>query len=88
MAKLLAATSTWKTTSNSCTGYLSRYGVDLVWSNYYSNALLLDTPLYVGFDTNVSYSDFENKRVPESILNFVEGKLRTLFEEFLIKYKV
>lgn len=74
--------------SNSCTGYLSRYGVDLVWSSYYSNALLLDTPLYVGFDTNVSYSDFENKRVPESILNFVEGKLRTLFEEFLIKYKV
>ena len=74
--------------SNSCTGYLSRYGVNLVSDGYYSNALLLDTPLYVGFDTNVSYSDFKGKCVSESILNAVEGELRTLFEEFLIKYKV
>ena len=74
--------------SNSCTGYLSRYGVDLVNSGNYPNALLLDTPLYVGLDINVSYSDFKGKCVPESVLNAVEEKLRTLFEEFLIKYKV
>ena len=74
--------------SNSCTGYLNRNEVKLVSDGYYSNALLLDTPLYAGFDTNVSYSDFKGKCVSESILNAVERELRTLFEEFLIKYKV
>lgn len=77
--------------SNSCTGYLNRNEVKLVDSGYYSNALLLDTPMYIGiaeFVNDVSYSDFKDKRVLESILNATEGKLRTLFEEFLIKYKV
>jgi hypothetical protein len=77
--------------SNSCTGYLNRNEVKLVDSGYYSNALLLDTPMYIGiagFVNDVSYSDFKEKRVLESILNVTEGKLRTLFEEFLIKYKV
>ena len=74
--------------SNSCTGYLSRYGVNLVSNDNYPNALLLDTPLYVGLDINVSYSDFKDKRVHESILNAVEEKLRNVCEEFLIKYKV
>ena len=71
--------------SNSCPGYVNRFGVAEVNDMNYRNSLLLDTPLFAS-GQEVEYSLFKSKQIPEEELKIMDEYAHGIYKEFLTQY--